>query len=157
MQICILSDNREMSIGLKRNKLMEMAVGDYIAFIDDDDEIGNDYFGQVLGGIEKEQPDVIGLMGVMRWQKSRTKVVNHRFFHTIKNARWWQSSRGYERPPNHLNPIRRDVAIQFPFEDLNHGEDKDWSLRIAEAGVLKREVMVNQPIYYYNFNPFKNY
>lgn len=157
MQVCILSDNRELTIGAKRNQLMDMAVGDYVAYIDDDDEIGTDYFAQVLEAIEKERPDVIGLMGIMRWMKSRTRSVNYRFFHTIQNDSWWQSKRGYERPPNHLNPIRRDIASRFRFEDISHGEDRDWSLRIADAKVLKTEVMVGVPIYYYNFNPFKNY
>lgn len=146
-----------MTIGEKRNRLMEMAVGEYIAFIDDDDEIGPTYFDKVLGAIELHHPDVIGLMGIMRWQKTRTKQINYRFYHTIKNRDWFESKRGFERPPNHLNPIKRDIAVRFPFLDVNHGEDKDWSLRIAQEGVLVTEVMVDEPIYYYNFNPFKNY
>lgn len=146
-----------MSIGAKRNRLMEMATGEYVAYIDDDDEIGTDYFAKVLEAIERDEPDVIGLMGVMRWMKNRTRSVNYRFYHTIENNRWFRSKRGYERPPNHLNPIRRDIASRFEFKDISHGEDQDWSERIAESGLLKKEVMVTAPIYYYNFNPYKNY
>lgn len=159
VQVVILSDNRELTIGAKRNELMRQAKGRYVAFIDDDDEIGSEYFAQVLEGIERYAPDVFGITGVMRWQRSRTLRTNHRFTHSIEYSRWFDRGQGklkeYFRPPNHLNPMRREIAIQFPFKEVSFAEDKDWSERIANSGLLVKECRINPPIYYYNFNPYK--
>ena len=157
--MCILSDNRELTIGAKRNQLMDQAKGKYVAFIDDDDEIGNDYLASVLNAIETQEPDVIGLIGVMRWQRSKILRTNHKFTHSIEHTRWWERGNGrnteYFRPPNHLNPIKREIAKQFPFQEISFGEDKEWSERIAKSGLLKKEVKIPAVIYYYNFNPYK--
>jgi len=138
---------------------MDQAKGKYVAFIDDDDEIGNDYLASVLNAIETQEPDVIGLIGVMRWQRSKILRTNHKFTHSIEHTRWWERGNGrnteYFRPPNHLNPIKREIAKQFPFQEISFGEDKEWSERIAKSGLLKKEVKIPAVIYYYNFNPYK--
>jgi hypothetical protein len=139
---------------------MGQAKGLYIAFIDDDDEIGNDYMASILSAIQSEQPDVIGMTGLMRWQRTRRLRTDHRFTHSIAYSKWFERGIGkkteYFRPPNHLNPIKREIAVGFPFQEVNFGEDRDWSERIAKAGVLKKEVKIPAVIYYYNFNPYKN-
>lgn len=143
-----------MTIGDKRNKLMDMAIGKYVAFIDDDDEVADYYIEDILNAIDQE-PDVVGISGVMRWKTKRTRTVNFMFYHTIRNKKWWKSSRGFERCPNHLNPIRSDIARRFKFESLKHGEDQDWSQKLQESGLLVTEWMLSRPVYYYNYDPFK--
>jgi glycosyltransferase involved in cell wall biosynthesis len=60
VEVLELADNRQKTTGAKRNILLNMAKGDYIAFIDDDDAISNDYIKLVLKAIETN-PDVIGM------------------------------------------------------------------------------------------------
>ena len=43
VEILSLCDNMKMSIGEKRNKLKDMAKGEYWAFVDDDDDISDNY------------------------------------------------------------------------------------------------------------------
>jgi glycosyltransferase involved in cell wall biosynthesis len=136
-----------------------MASGKYVAFIDDDDEISPRYLPEVLMAIKESEPDVIGMIGILRWQRTRWRLTDHRFYHSIQYDRWFESkdikNREYFRPPNHLNPMRRDIATQFRFKEVNFGEDRDWSERIQKSGLLTKEVMIGVPIYYYNYNPFK--
>ena len=45
-------DHGEASIGSKRQRLIEVAKGDYVCFIDDDDRISPDYIEKILKAIE---------------------------------------------------------------------------------------------------------
>ena len=136
---------------------MEMATGEYISFIDDDDRVAPDYVAQIVN-ILKRKPDVVGIVGEisspMPLSNRRKKAM---FYHTIKNKKYFRSMRGYERPPNHLNPMRRDIAIKYSFEDSSMGEDTDWAMRICNDEVLKREIWLPRVIYYYDYQPKKDY
>ena len=53
----ILCDNRArgtVTIGQKRNDLINKSTGDYISFVDDDDDISNNYFDLILNAIETD-------------------------------------------------------------------------------------------------------
>jgi len=52
VEILMLVDNCERSIGAKRNALLKIAKGDYICYIDDDDDITDDFIEYCLEGIE---------------------------------------------------------------------------------------------------------
>ena len=54
----ILSDNRKRSIGEKRQSLVDIANGEYIAFCDDDDDVSDNYVAEILKAIETKA-DVI--------------------------------------------------------------------------------------------------
>jgi glycosyltransferase involved in cell wall biosynthesis len=145
-----------MTIGEKRNKLMAMATGEYIAFIDDDDQVSPDYIQLVLDAIRDGKPDVVGIVGIFRGDMGNGPI-RKLFYHTIKNDKYWTSLRGYERPPNHLNPMRREIASQFSFEHKSMFEDTDWAMEICKAKVLKSEKFIERPIYFYDFVKDKRY
>lgn len=146
-----------MSIGEKRNRLLQMATGDYTVFIDDDDWISVDYIKEVLKALES-RPDVVGIVGEITVPvPRRSGTVRRRFYHTLANRRYKESPRGFERPPNHLNPMRRDVAASFQFMDISMGEDTDWAMRICREQILQKEVFINKILYYYDYVPNKDY
>src|SRR5688572_23555139 len=43
VEIVVLTDNKMMMLGHKRNVMVELAQGKYIVFVDDDDRISDDY------------------------------------------------------------------------------------------------------------------
>jgi glycosyltransferase involved in cell wall biosynthesis len=43
VEVLVLLDNRRRSTGAKRNALMDIARGDFVAFVDDDDRVTPDY------------------------------------------------------------------------------------------------------------------
>ena len=134
-----------------------MATGEYVSFVDDDDRVAPDYVPQIFN-ILLRKPDVVGIVGQISTpfpiSNKRSKSM---FYHTIKNKKYYRSMRGYERPPNHLNPMRRDIALQYSFEDISMGEDTDWAMRISLDGILKKEIFLPRVIYYYDFQPQKDY
>ncbi len=48
VEILVLLDNRSKTISEKRNDLLQMARGKYVAFMDDDDAVSKDYRGKIL-------------------------------------------------------------------------------------------------------------
>jgi len=139
--------------GEKRNRLLQTAAeckADYVAFIDDDDLVSPDYCSQVLTALQ-EGPDVVGLEGLLH----RPTHQCEKFIHSRRYSTWSQSGdlghRTYYRCPNHLNPVRLELAIAAGFPDLTRGEDMDYSHRLLP--LLKTEVMLEepavQPLYHY--------
>lgn len=134
-----------------------MSTGLYTCFVDDDDWLSADYIKSILEALES-RPDVVGLVGEITLPTTIPgKVIRRRFYHILGNRRYRTSARGYERPPNHLNPMRRDVSTYFEFEDKSMGEDTDWAMRICREQILKTEVFVNRILYYYDYVPNKSY
>lgn len=54
----VLLDNKKRTVGEKRDALLRMARGQYVAFVDDDDDISRDYVSRILTAAET-RPDVI--------------------------------------------------------------------------------------------------
>jgi glycosyltransferase involved in cell wall biosynthesis len=142
IEIAYFKDNGELSIGAKRQKLLERATGDYICFIDDDDMVPDDYVEKVLNAIETE-PDCCSLTGELHWPNGGIE----RFEHSIDYDKWEKKDNVYLRYPNHLNTVKRELALQVGFKDMGHGEDKDYSDRLKP--LLKTEAKIEGVIYHY--------
>lgn len=151
-EIEILSecDNKQMTIGTKRNLLLSRAKGDYVCSVDDDDWIDSEYFIKILQALEHE-PDCVQMIGMMNTDGFNQK----RFEHSIFHKRYFEQNNIYYRYPNHLNPIRRDIAQQFKFPELNFGEDTDWATQILNSGLLQHEEAIDKVIYHYRYSSRK--
>lgn len=151
----ILFDNssrNEKSIGKKRNELLSIAQGKYVAFVDDDDMVSTDYVQTILEGCKSDK-DCVSLRGVITFNGTNPEV----FEHSLKYKEWKTTGNHikYERYPNHLNAIKTSIAQQFKFPEINHGEDHDWSTQIHMSGLIKTEHYVDKVLYHYQFKPNK--
>ena len=144
IEILFFCDNRENPVYYKRNSLLNAASGKYTCFIDDDDDVSDDYIKTIYSKLLRD-PDCVSLMGIMTIDGKDPKT----FIHSIKYHDWFESKGIYYRPPNHLNPIRRIIGVQFVFPNRYPGEDKGWSMQIEESGLAKKEEAINKPYYFY--------
>jgi glycosyltransferase involved in cell wall biosynthesis len=137
-----------MSIGQKRNELLNDANGEYVCFIDDDDTISENYINHLLEGIHKGV-DCCSLRGRITFDG----ILPEYFEHSIKYKEYKTTDNPikYERYPNHLNCIKSSIAKQFKFPEINHGEDTDWATQIFNSGLIKTEHYINGIMYYYKF------
>lgn len=144
MEIVLAYDNREASVGRKRQQLLERATGKYLSFVDDDDEITDAYLEDVWACIR-------GGYEVMRL---RGQIGDYTFTHSIENKLTDTMARDgvFVRPPNHLNPMLADVAKLVKFRDATRGEDLDWTLRLAQTGFLTREYRSDPARIHYIYN-----
>jgi glycosyltransferase involved in cell wall biosynthesis len=149
VEIIIDEDNRQVTTGAKRNRLIEKSKGKYFCFVDDDDEVLEGYIYEILKAIEKN-PDCIPINGYMT-----TNGVNQK--------RWIMGiGMGYEssyengveyyiRFPNHLAVMKKELVKDYKFKDITIGEDYDWAVRIHNDKVLKTEVRIEKPLYHYKY------
>jgi glycosyltransferase involved in cell wall biosynthesis len=150
VEVLVDRDNGEVSIGHKRNRLLEKAQGKFIAFVDDDDLVSCDYVYKILEIINNHpQVQVIGMSLIMTTNDTDPE----KSFHSIQYRSWWDcpdeetGRKKYFRNPNHLNPVLRELALKIKFPKSNHGEDHDYSSRLLP--LLHCEFVIKDPIYFY--------
>ena len=134
LELCLDFDNRESTIGSKRQRLLERAQGKYLCFIDDDDDITDayveDFLAMFRGGFH-----TMRLRGTMR---------EYTFVHStsVKLSDPMATKDNppiFQRPPNHLNPMLSDIAKLIRFKSAVYGEDLDWTISLARTGFLQTE------------------
>lgn len=150
VEVLVNSDSGEMSIGDKRNALLKAATGDYVAFVDDDDLVRTTYVKQILAALSTN-PDCVGIEGVMTINGNLQQ--GRLFIHSLRYRSWFEKDGVYYRNPNHLSPVKRELALQVGFPAINHGEDHDYSKRLL--ALLNTEVYINGPIYHYDYREIK--
>lgn len=144
LEVVVGFDNKEQSIGMKRENMLQSAKGKYVAFIDDDDDITDAYIEDLRDTIHNSIP-------VMRL---RGQINQYTFTHSIENKLTDPMARNgvFLRPPNHLNPMMTDVAKMIHFRDSLRGEDLDWTIRLAKAGLLTHEFRSEDSRIHYIYN-----
>jgi glycosyltransferase involved in cell wall biosynthesis len=149
VEILFLSDDKKYPVGLKRNLLIENSNGEFVAFVDDDDWVSDTYVIDIVN-IIKNNPniDCIGMKGIL----VKDGMNEREFIHSIKYKKYSEDMTYYYRPPNHINPIKREIINKFKFISVNVGEDTDISMRMSNAGVLTKEYFLNKVIYHYHFS-----
>ena len=144
VEFCLAFVNRETSVGMKRQQLVQNAKGRYCSFIDDDDEITDAYVEDLYATMQGSYP-------VMRL---RGQISQYTFTHSLANTLNSPMARGdvFLRPPNHLNPIMTDVAKLIHYKDAVRGEDLEWTIRMSRAGFLTHEYRTDEMRIHYIYN-----
>jgi len=116
-----LSDNRTRTIGAKRQALVDIARGQYIAFVDDDDDISDDYVASLLTAIESGA-DVITFR-----QRAIYNGLESEVHFGVKNQDGPFTPGGITlRAPWHVCAWKREVVAGCLFGESNYGEDLVW-------------------------------
>lgn len=151
VEVVVEKDCGDLSIGEKRNNLIAKAVGDYVAFIDDDDRVAADYISQLMVGINKTV-DVVSIQGELT--TNGTQV--HKFIDK-PYRKWVRIPDGtYIRGVQHLDAIKRSIASQFKFPHKNFAEDQEWGQQIEASRLVTSYHSVDKPIYFYDYRTDKD-
>lgn len=141
VRVLVAYDNLETPWTAKCNALQDAATADYVAHIDDDDLVAEDYVSQILQAISKK-PDYVGFK--VLWTQDgwpRLPVI-----HSLVCAGWQDTPERLLRDITDKNPLRRDLALLARWEGGN-GADRTWADQLR--GNVKTEEFIDKELYFY--------
>lgn len=156
VEILVLLDNRSKSISEKRNDLLQMARGKYIAFLDDDDAVSKDYMEKILKAIDENDVDCISFN---QWCSLDGEPMDVEFGIGNPHGQLWRDEDGFlgniKRPPYHMCLWRREIALTEVFNPVygsngQSSEDIDWLLRVYPK--IKTEYHIPDALHGYIYN-----
>jgi hypothetical protein len=139
-----LWNHGERPVGQVRQDLLDSATGQYVNFIDDDDEIPAYYVERVLPLLDGV--DYVG----WRMQADIGGFLLAPTLHSLRFSGWSQDQAGYYRDISHLNPVRRELTEGTRFFG-SWAEDYSWVVQLR--GKLKTEHYIEDCMYYYRIRP----
>lgn len=147
VEIMLLTDNKKLMLGDKRNVMVDIAQGRYVVFIDDDDRIEPDYIQSLLDAIATSPGvDVITFHASVSLNGNPPKICRY--------STGWEADHNtadeYHRLPNHICCTRRDLARKVSYPSLLYGEDSGYSKLLAP--LLKTERALGRVLYHYDFS-----
>jgi len=145
IEIVIDEDNKEKSIGKKRQDLLERAIGKYVVGIDSDDWISEDYLNCIVTSL-KENPSIDHVGFLEDCDIDGDKSIS---IFSIRNKFWAENQDGYDhiRCANPKSVILREKALQIGYEDSRYGEDRVFSEAVTP--LLSSEIFIEKSLYLY--------
>lgn len=151
VEFIYLGDNKKVSLATKRNRLLGMAQGDYVCFVDDDDRVANNYVSELVKATEQGS-DVIVFQELYSENGGPLKPVYFDIgFECDRNF-----EDHYERLPHYRMPMRREIVKGFKFPEegkIAMGAGDDFYYAKAQRPYLKTQTKIDQALYFYDYSP----
>lgn len=160
VEVLTLMDNKVLSIGDKRNKLLEICSGEYLAFLDDDDWISDDYINS-LNRVINDNSFLSKPIDLLCFRQHCT--VNGKEFEVDFDLRNPHEPMSYDangkcinikRPPYHMCAWRSEIAKSEKFKPCSYGEDIDWCIRLYPK--IKSQYKIDKILHYYRYEDKKS-
>lgn len=176
IELLYLMDNRRRPVGAKRNDLMSLARGRYISFIDDDDDVADDYIKRIYKTLTraKKSDDPLDVVCFRQLAHLEPHNVIHDCHYSLayyrertpENRRMLEPSLDTEGkplpnvlkwtgPPAHTMVWRRELVKEIPFPEKTFGEDTAWVDACCEKA-QSEIVLDGEALYHYRFNEAKS-
>lgn len=146
VEILYLIDNKTLMLGEKRNKLVSIAQGEYISFVDDDDSISPDYITEILNGIELSNADVITFKAHVSINGGPQKTC----YYTNGIEADYNTEDAYYRLINHIPAVKKVISQQAIFPSMKNGEDSAYSKQLKQY--INSQHVIDKHLYTYNYN-----
>lgn len=143
IEIITMCDDKEITIGEKRNLLYAMAKGEYTVQWDDDDDIAQDGILLIMEALQS-LPDCVTYE---EYIDIDGKIM--RSNHSLQYIDWADNQDGYDfvRTPFMKSVIKTEIAKSVPIPHIRFGEDHQWSQALKPH--LKTEAHIPKQIYKY--------
>lgn len=152
VEIVPLEDDGERTTGEKRQAMLEAATAPWVCFFDDDDLPSDDYVSRIRPVLLASECDLVGFNQFLTsdgrpWQMNAFSYdANNMPGGLPKGVR-----RG-RRDPNHLCPVRRELALRVGFPcDRNAGEDSAYARGLSSLRPRPREHFIAAALYTYEY------
>jgi hypothetical protein len=151
VEIIYLQDNKEISIGKKRDELYKMANGAYSWMIDDDDWVHYNALPIIIDTLKINtgiEADCVCFKELCIFDGKRVESSNF----SLQYGGWADNVDGFNhvRTPFFKTPIKTNLCKHVGVADMRFGEDHDFAIRIKPY--LKHEAYIHEFIYIYRHN-----
>jgi hypothetical protein len=148
IELLALFDNKIRTIGEKRQELLNLAKGEYLVFIDDDDRISSDYIKEIIDTLyEHPDCDCIVFDTICRVNNGYPKLCKYGIefeYGDILDGKEWRGK------PAHTMVYKSSIAKKHCFNNMKNGEDFDWVKRAYLD--IKNQIRINKVLYHYDAN-----
>jgi hypothetical protein len=141
----ILIDNKIRTVGRKRDNLIQSAVGQFVAFVDDDDDISDDYIKELTDAIKNNpQVDVITFKQNCFIEDNPKGVA---VFGLNNENEQYAPNIEFKRKPYHICAWNRRIAQKYRVPSNNICEDVGWCSQLWEEA--KTEFFIDKALHAY--------
>ncbi len=149
VEILVFIDNRKRTIGYKREALVQSAQGDYLAFVDDDDDVKDNYISAIVEAIKNNEVDVIVFNQEVTINDGTPFLIKFGIEYDNQdcreeNGKWVDIT----RKPFQVCVWKSDIAKSEHFSDICRGEDWDWCVRLFTK--VQTQYRINETLEVYH-------
>lgn len=156
VEILMLLDNKQRTVGAKRQALLDISSGEYVTFVDDDDSVSDQYVSKITTAIGDgritrwaPRPDVV-VWPIRVTINGEQDGLVYPSMDYVKDPIPEYSPPITKRPPHHLCCWRRSIAIKGTFPDKQHGEDFEWARQVWPY--VGTEMTISDTLYHYRWD-----
>ena len=150
VQILWMGDNKSMTVGEKRNLLLESAKGEFICFIDDDDYVHEEYIKTLLSAIEAGK-EIICFEGRQTTNGKEDCPFKYDLTAGRNHKKVINGVRYKVMLPDHLCVWKKSLIVEkFPLKNL--GEDHAWASAMSFHYKNEDVLYLKETLYHYNYN-----
>lgn len=146
-------NNGSPTLGEIRDGLVRAADSEYVSFVDDDDLVSPHYVARIVQAIDQHDgwPDHVGFQ--LEYTTDDDGAAGREIVdHSLRHRRWHRDSAGMLcRDLTHIDPIRRQIALQGTFVVRRPGraEDRFWVKQVRSW--VATEAYVPEVLYHYQW------
>ncbi len=148
VEILSFFDNKKRSVGQKRQGLLDLANGEYVVFIDDDDRIADNYIEKIMSALyDNNDVDCVVFNTICKVDGGPPKLCKYGIefeYGNINRKKEWRGK------PAHTMVYKSSIAKKYKYSDMSHGEDTDWVQRACLD--IKTQIRINEVLYFYDAN-----
>lgn len=145
IEVLVCWNNYETELSKLRQRLLEETTAEYVNFIDDDDNVAQNYCSTIyplLDGV-----DYIGFRVGFYQNGAKQKPV----IHSLTCEKWDDNQDGYFRRGTLINPTKRKLMLRAGFKDADYhkGIPEDITYANNVDKLLKTEHFIDEEMHIY--------
>jgi len=155
VEIIVNKDNKEISIGHKRQLMYEKCNGIYSVQIDDDDMVSGEYLKTIITACLNDD-DCIGYIENCNINGIISKsLIGCQYSNWIENLKTKEFGCTRFRTPFFKIPIKTQFCLETKVNDIRFGEDVDFATRIYP--LIKSMTFIPEEMYFYIYKTEKTH